>query len=75
MVVWWVFVVEPKLEFAPTARRFEESVISMLDSAAFGSALDLLLDTEALCKTTGVPAEAACSRAFFTVAAWARLRN
>jgi DNA polymerase-3 subunit delta len=40
-----------------------------------GAALDLLLDTEALCKTTGVPAEAACSRAFFTVAAWARLRN
>lgn len=35
---------EPKLEFAPTARRFEESVVSMLDSAALGSALDLLLD-------------------------------
>jgi selenocysteine lyase/cysteine desulfurase len=35
---------DPKLEFAPTARRFEESVISMLDTAAFGSALDLLLE-------------------------------
>ncbi|HEY2597167.1 MAG TPA: aminotransferase class V-fold PLP-dependent enzyme [Candidatus Dormibacteraeota bacterium] len=35
---------EPKLRFAPTARRFEESVISMLDTAAFGSALDLLLE-------------------------------
>jgi cysteine desulfurase/selenocysteine lyase len=35
---------EPKLSFAPTARRFEESVISMLDTAALGAALDLLLD-------------------------------
>ena len=35
---------EPKLEFAFTARRYEESVISMLDTAAFGSALDLLLE-------------------------------
>jgi selenocysteine lyase/cysteine desulfurase len=35
---------DPKLEYAPTARRFEESVISMLDTAAFGSALDLLLE-------------------------------
>jgi DNA polymerase-3 subunit delta len=37
--------------------------------------LDLLLETEALCKTTAVPAEAACARALFTVAAWARLRD
>jgi selenocysteine lyase/cysteine desulfurase len=35
---------DPKFEFAPTARRYEESVISMLDTAAFGSALDLLLE-------------------------------
>jgi len=35
---------DPKLEFAPTARRYEESVISMLDTAALGSALDLLLE-------------------------------
>jgi selenocysteine lyase/cysteine desulfurase len=35
---------EPRLEFAPTGRRFEESVISMLDTAALGSALDLLLE-------------------------------
>lgn len=40
-----------------------------------GDALDLLLDTEALCKTTGVPAEAACGRALFTAAAWARMRS
>jgi len=32
------------LTFAPTARRFEESVISLLDSAAFGAALELLLE-------------------------------
>jgi len=38
-------------------------------------ALDLLLDTEALCKTTGVPAEAACGRALFNVAARARMRS
>ena len=37
--------------------------------------LDLLLETEALCKTTAVPAEAACARALFTVAAWAKLRG
>jgi DNA polymerase-3 subunit delta len=37
--------------------------------------LDLLLETEALTKSTGVPAEAACARAFFTVAAWAKLRD
>lgn len=36
-------------------------------------ALDLLLETEAQCKTTAVPAEAACGRALLTVAAWARL--
>lgn len=35
---------DPDLSFAPTARRFEESVISMLDTAALGSALDLLLE-------------------------------
>jgi DNA polymerase-3 subunit delta len=40
-----------------------------------GEALDLLLDTEALCKTTAVPAEAVCGRALFTVAAWARLKR
>lgn len=39
-----------------------------------GEALDLLLDTEALCKTTAVPAEAACARALFNIAAMARAR-
>jgi cysteine desulfurase / selenocysteine lyase len=32
------------LTFAPTARRFEESVISILDTAAFGAAVELLLE-------------------------------
>ena len=35
---------EPKLDFPPGARRFEESVVSMLDMAAFGAALELLLE-------------------------------
>jgi DNA polymerase III subunit delta len=42
---------------------------------ALDEALDLLLDTEALCKTTGVPSEAACGRALFQVAARARIRG
>ena len=42
--------------------------------ARLGDALDLLLDAEALCKTTAVPAEAACARTLFTVAAMARAR-
>jgi DNA polymerase-3 subunit delta len=39
-----------------------------------GEALDLLLETETLCKTTGVPAEAVCARALFNIAAMARAR-
>jgi len=39
-----------------------------------GEALDLLFETEALCKTTGVPAEAALGRALFNVAAMGRAR-
>jgi cysteine desulfurase / selenocysteine lyase len=35
------------LTFAPGAQRFEESVISLLDTAAFGAALELLLDVGA----------------------------
>jgi DNA polymerase-3 subunit delta len=39
-----------------------------------GEALDLLLETEALTKTTAVPAEAVCSRALFNIAAMVRGR-
>ncbi len=35
---------EPELELPVHGRRFEESVISLLDTAAFGAALELLLD-------------------------------
>jgi len=39
-----------------------------------GEALDLLLETEALCKTTAVPGEAVLGRALFNIAAMARTR-
>jgi selenocysteine lyase/cysteine desulfurase len=35
---------EPKLEFPPSARRFEESVVSRLDMAAFAAAVELILE-------------------------------
>jgi hypothetical protein len=35
----------------------------------------LLLETETLCKTTGIPAEAVCGRALVNIAAMARARN
>ena len=44
------------------------------NEAKLGDALDLLLEAEALCKTTGVPAEAVCGRALFNVAAMGRMR-
>jgi DNA polymerase-3 subunit delta len=42
------------------------------DEGRLGEALDLLLEAEALAKTTAVPAEAATGRALFSVAAMAR---
>ncbi len=45
------------------------------DEEQLAGALDLLLDTEALCKTTAVPAEAVCGRALFNVAAMGRMRR
>jgi DNA polymerase-3 subunit delta len=39
-----------------------------------GEACDLLLETEVLCKTTGVPNEAVLGRALFNIAAMARQR-
>ncbi|MGD0144391.1 MAG: DNA polymerase III subunit delta, partial [Rhizomicrobium sp.] len=45
------------------------------NDAALGEVLDLLLDTEALCKTTGVPTEAVCGRALLNVAARVRTRS
>jgi DNA polymerase-3 subunit delta len=43
-------------------------------SPRLGEALDLLLETEALCKTTAVPAHAVCGRAFMNIAAMARMK-
>lgn len=40
-----------------------------------GEALDRLLETESLCKSTAIPAEAACGQALFQIAALARLRG
>lgn len=45
------------------------------NSDKLGDALDRLLETEGLCKSTAVPAEAACGQALFQVAALARLRG
>jgi DNA polymerase-3 subunit delta len=42
------------------------------DSQRLGDALDLLLETEALCKTTSVPPETVTARALFNIAALAR---
>jgi DNA polymerase-3 subunit delta len=52
--------------FKAQANRWSEAKLS--------DALDLLLDTEALCKTTGVPNEAVLGRALFNIAAMARAR-
>jgi len=43
------------------------------NAAKLGDALDRLLEAEALCKSTGVPAEAACGQALFNIAGLARL--
>jgi DNA polymerase III subunit delta len=52
--------------FKAQARKWNE--------ARLGEALDMLLEAEALCKTTAVPAEAACARALFNVAAMSKMR-
>lgn len=49
------------------------SQLGAWDSQRLGDALDLLLETEALCKTTGVPAETVTARALFNIASLARM--
>jgi DNA polymerase-3 subunit delta len=56
----------PPLHFSRTAP-FRMQV-QKWNEAQLGEALDLLLEAEVLCKTTGVPAEAAVARALFNVA-------
>ncbi len=53
--------------FRAQVRRWNEPLVQ--------EALDMLLDTEALCKTTAVPAEAVCARTLFNVAAMARAKS
>ncbi|HEY8952242.1 MAG TPA: aminotransferase class V-fold PLP-dependent enzyme [Candidatus Dormibacteraeota bacterium] len=71
---------DPKLAFAPTARRFEESVVSMLDTAALGSALDLLLEvgTEVIearvLDLSARLADGLASRGYEIVEPWPRTR-
>jgi DNA polymerase-3 subunit delta len=62
----------PAIHFSRTAS-FKAQVARWSDEK-MGEALDLLLETEALCKTTGVPNEAVLGRALFNIAAMARAR-
>ena len=65
--------VRPPVHFMRTTA-FKNQV-QRWDQARLADALDLLLEAEALVKTTAVPAEAACGRALLDVAAMARARS
>jgi len=62
----------PPVHFSRTASFRNQA--QKWNEAKLGEALDLLLEAEALCKTTAAPAEAACGRALFNVAAMGRMR-
>jgi DNA polymerase-3 subunit delta len=62
----------PPVHFARVASL--KAQLQKWSEGRIGDALELLLDTEALCKTTAVPSEAVCARALFNVAAMARAR-
>jgi DNA polymerase III subunit delta len=62
---------KPPVHFARTAS-FRNQLRNW-DAAKLGEALDMLLETETLCKSTAVPAEAVCGHALFNIAAMARL--
>ncbi|MBV9330570.1 MAG: DNA polymerase III subunit delta [Alphaproteobacteria bacterium] len=62
----------PQVHFQRSAAM--KAQVARWDEEKIGEALDLLLDAEAMVKTTGVPEEAACGRALFSVAAIARRR-
>jgi DNA polymerase III subunit delta len=62
----------PPVHFARVASL--KAQLQKWSEGRIGDALELLLDTEALCKTTAVPPEAVCARALFNVAAMARAR-
>jgi cysteine desulfurase/selenocysteine lyase len=66
------------LTLAPSARRFEESVVSMLDTAAFGAALELLLEVgpevieRRVLDLSGRLAEGLVARGYELVEPWPR---
>lgn len=62
----------PPIHFARAASF--KAQVSRWSEERLGNALDLLFETEVLCKTTGIPAEVVTSRALFTIAAMARAR-
>jgi DNA polymerase-3 subunit delta len=62
----------PPVHFSRTAAF--KAQVSRWSEDKLGEALDLLLETEVLCKTTAVPAEAALGRALINIAAMARSR-
>jgi len=62
---------KPAVHFARTASFRNQ--LRIWDAEKLGEALDMLLGTEVLCKSTAVPAEAACGHALFNIAAMARL--
>lgn len=63
----------PPVHFTRTAS-FKNQASRWNEERLF-DALDLLLETETLCKTTGVPAEAVCGRALFNIASMAKMRG
>jgi len=63
----------PPVHFMRTASFKNQA--SRWSEERLAGALDLLLEAETLCKTTGVPAEAVTGRALFNVAALARMKN
>jgi len=62
----------PQIHFSRTAS-FKAQVARWSEGRLL-DACDLLLETEALTRTTGVPVEAVTGRAFFSIAAMARTR-
>ncbi len=62
----------PPIHFARTASFKAQT--SRWTTEKLSEALDLLFETEALCKTTGIPPDVVCARALFNIAATARAR-
>jgi DNA polymerase-3 subunit delta len=64
--------VRPPIHFARVASF--KAQLSRWSEDRLADALDLLLETEVLCKTTGIPAEAVCGRTLFNIASMPRAR-